>query len=151
MRGMDLTALFLAIAAGVCISVQAAANASLRTNLGDARWATFFSVSGTIITAVVVMLLLRPPLPNGAAMRAAPWWNWIGGPLGAMIVLAGAALTPRLGAGAFIAAVVAGQLGSSVLMDHFGSMNLTQQPITFARAAGAALIILGVVLVTRRV
>ena len=29
-------------------------------------------------------------------IRSTPWWNWIGGPLGALIVLAGAVLTGRL-------------------------------------------------------
>src|SRR3954463_3886327 len=100
---MDVIALFLATVAGACISIQAAANASLRMNLNDARWATFFSICGTIVTGIIVMIALRPTFPSTAAIRAAPWWNWIGGPLGAAIVLAGAALTPKLGAAAFIA------------------------------------------------
>ncbi|MFM7290021.1 MAG: DMT family transporter, partial [Planctomycetia bacterium] len=41
--------------------------------------------------------------PPVAALRAKPWWNWIGGPLGALIVLAGAAIAPKLGAATFIA------------------------------------------------
>src|SRR5215212_7174005 len=101
--------IFLASAAGACISIQAAANASLRAHLNDARWATFFSICGTVLTAVVVMLAIRPNLPSAVVLRGAPWWNWIGGPLGALIVLSGAALTPKLGAASFIAAVVAGQ------------------------------------------
>ncbi|HYE30131.1 MAG TPA: DMT family transporter, partial [Methylomirabilota bacterium] len=47
---MNYIFVFLAIAAGACISLQAAANASLRTHLQDARWATFFSICGTIAT-----------------------------------------------------------------------------------------------------
>ena len=147
---MHLVFLVFAAAAGACISIQAAANASLRTNLADARWATFFSICGTIITGVVVMLLIRPALPSPSAMRAAPWWNWIGGPLGALIVLSGAALTQRLGAAAFIAAIVAGQLASSIALDHFGWMNLTQQPATMSRLIGALLVVTGVLLIARR-
>jgi bacterial/archaeal transporter family-2 protein len=98
-----------------------------------------------------VMALIRPPLPNPAAVRATPWWNWIGGPLGALIVLSGAALTPRLGAAAFIAAIVAGQLASSIALDHFGWMNLVQQPATLSRLIGALLVFAGVLLITRRV
>jgi hypothetical protein len=86
--------LTLAAAAGAAISLQAAANGSLRTNLGDARYAAFFSICGTMIMAAVAMLVIRPPFPAATALRAAPWWNWIGGPLGASIVLAGAVLTP---------------------------------------------------------
>lgn len=147
---MYLIFLLLATAAGAAISIQAAANASLRANLNDVRWATFFSITGTILTAVVVMLFLRPTLPSPAAIRSAPWWNWIGGPLGALIVLSGAALTPKLGAAAFIAAVVGGQLLSSVLMDHFAWMDLQHQSITLTRAIGVALVFTGVLLITRR-
>lgn len=137
----------LAIAAGGCIAVQAAANGSLRTHLADARYAAFFSICGTIITAVVAMLVLRPPPPAVAAIRGTPWWTWVGGPLGAIFVLAGAALAPRLGAAAFISAVVAGQLIFSLALDHFGLMNIPQQPLTAARLLGAALVFAGVLLV----
>src|SRR3989475_2757602 len=124
MKGMpmDMIWIFLASAAGACIALQAAANGSLRNNLGDPRYAAFFSICGTIATAVVVMLAIRPSLPAAAAFRAAPWWNWVGGPLGAAIVLAGAALTPKLGSASFIASVVGGQLVCSLVLDHFGLM-----------------------------
>ena len=150
MRAMYFVFLFFAMLAGAAISIQAAANASLRANLNDVRWATFFSITGTIVTAVVVMLILRPAFPSAAALRSAPWWNWIGGPLGAAIVLSGAALTPKLGAAAFIAAIVAGQLASSILLDHFAWMDLQRQPITIGRALGVALVFAGALLVSRR-
>ncbi len=139
--------IMLAAAAGAAIALQAAANGSLRTNLGDARYAAFFSICGTMIMAAVAMLVIRPPFPAATALRAAPWWNWIGGPLGASIVLAGAVLTPRLGAAAFIAAVVAGQVVCSLGLDHFGAMGVPEQPLTAGRALGAAMIVAGMLLV----
>ena len=144
---MDTVWILLAAGAGCCIALQAAANGSLRTNLGDPRYATLFSICGTIVTVVIVMLVLRPSPPSAAAMRGAPWWNWIGGPLGALIVLAGAALAPKLGAAAFIAAVVAGQLICSLVLDHFGLMNLPQQGLTAGRIIGAVMVFAGVLLV----
>lgn len=147
---MDALWLVLASAAGACIAVQAAANGSLRTQLDDPRYAAFFSICGTIATAVLVMAALRPPLPSTAAIRSAAWWNWIGGPLGAVIVLSGATLAPRLGAATFISAVVAGQLVCSLLLDHFGLMNLPQQGLSFGRLLGAILVFCGVLLVRFR-
>ncbi len=139
--------IILATLAGGAIAVQAAANSSLRTAVGDARYAAFFSIIGTMLCAAAFMLLLRPPLPAAAAVRGTPWWNWIGGPLGAVFVLSGAALVPRLGAAAFIAAVVAGQLVFSMLLDHFGLMHLPQQSITPGRLLGAVLVFAGVLAV----
>ena len=144
---MDTVWILLAAAAGACIAIQAAANGALRTNLNDPRYAAFFSICGTIATAVIVMLALRPSPPSAAAIRTAPWWNWIGGPLGALVVLAGAALAPKLGAAAFIAAFVAGQLICSLLLDHVGFMNLPQQSLTAGRLLGGLFVFAGVLLV----
>jgi transporter family-2 protein len=135
----------LALGAGTCIALQATANGNFRRNLGDnPLFAAYFSILGTVLTATVAMLALRPPVPAGSVLRETPWWNWIGGPLGALIVLAGAALTARLGAALFIALVVGGQLLCSLLLDHYALMGLKQQPVTPARALGAVLVVAGV-------
>ncbi len=147
---MNILWIILASAGGACIAIQAAANGSLRTNLGDPRYAAFFSICGTITTAVLVMLAIRPSLPPAAAFRAAPWWNWAGGPLGALFVLAGASLTPKLGSASFIAAVVGGQLVCSLLLDHFGLMDLRHQELSAGKLVGAAMVFIGVLLVSYR-
>src|SRR5207249_1042115 len=93
----------LAAGAGACIALQASANSRFRHNLGDkSLFAAFFSICGTFATAVTVMLVVRPPAPSMDEVRQTQWWNWIGGPLGALIVLAGAALVTHLSAAVFI-------------------------------------------------
>jgi bacterial/archaeal transporter family-2 protein len=54
---------------------------------------------------------------------------------------------PRLGAMTVIALLITGQMLTSVAFDHFGLLGLTQRPIDMCRAAGAVLLILGVLLV----
>jgi transporter family-2 protein len=138
----------LAVGAGACIALQASANGKFRQNLGDgpqfALWAAFFSILGTFATAIVAMLVLRPTAPSAIALRETQWWNWIGGPLGALIVLAGAALTRELGAALFIALVVGGQLLCSLVLDHYALLGLKEQPVTAGRLLGAALVVAGV-------
>lgn len=134
----------LAVGAGACIALQASANGRFRENLRSPEFAAFFSICGTFATAVAAMLVLRPPAPSAAALRETEWWNWIGGPLGALIVLAGAALTRELGAALFIALVVGGQLLCSLLLDHFALLGLKEQPVTPGRLLGAALVVAGV-------
>src|SRR5688500_951794 len=141
--------IFLASVAGACISIQAAANSSFRAHLHDVRWATFFSICGTILSAALVMLIIRPSFPSVTLLRSTPWWNWIGGPLGAVIVLSGAALTPKLGAAAFIAAIVAGQLTCSTILDHFALMNLPSHPFSVSRLLGVGFVFTGVLLISR--
>ena len=134
----------LAALAGCCIAMQASANGMFRRNLGEPWYPTFFSICGTSITAVVLMLLMRPSAPAMETLRSTQWWNWVGGPLGAMIVLAGASLSHKLGAPPFIVLVVGGQLLCSVVLDHFALMGLAAKPITWGRALGVVLVIAGV-------
>ena len=96
----------LAAGAGACIALQATANTRFRENLDSSAYAAFHSICGTFITACSFMVLLRPSMPSPSTLRQTEWWNWIGGPLGALIVLAGATLARQLGAAAFIALVV---------------------------------------------
>lgn len=151
MNGTTLVYALLAAAAGVCIALQASANGKLRQNLAGTQeyvgpaWASFLSICGTILCALLAMAVLRPPPPSREAIQTTAWWNWIGGPLGALIVLAGATLTPKLGAAAFIALVVAGQLLCSVVLDHFGLMGLPVTPVSGWKVLGAVLVLGGVV------
>jgi transporter family-2 protein len=137
----------LAMGAGCCIALQASANGRLRHNIESPLFSSYFSICGTILTASLAMLLLRPAAPALGLIRETQWWNWIGGPLGALIVLAGATLTRELGAARFIALVVGGQLLCSLLLDHFALMGLEQRVITPGRVLGAILVVVGVVLI----
>lgn len=136
---------FLALGAGVCLALQATANTRFRANLDSAYYAAYFSICGTFITATTLMLLFRPALPTMEAMRRTQWWNYMGGPLGTLIVLAGATLVSRLGAAAFLAFMVAGQLLSSLVMDHYEIMGLPHQPFTMGKLLGVLMVIGGVV------
>lgn len=139
------TFILLAFAVGCCFALQASANGKFRMNLGSPLWAAFFSISGTFITAVSAMIAFRPATPTADTLRSLPWWNWIGGPLGALIVLGGATLVSELGAALFLALVVAGQLLCSLFLDHFALLGLPEQPITPGRVLGAVLVVAGVV------
>lgn len=134
----------LAALAGSCIALQATVNSAFRKNLDSPWFAAFFSICGTILTASAFILLYRPTAPSWEQLKSTQWWNWIGGPLGALIVLAGAALVQRLGAAPFIALVVAGQLITSMLLDHFALLNLQENPITWGRVLGALMVVGGV-------
>ncbi|HEY2787378.1 MAG TPA: DMT family transporter [Fimbriiglobus sp.] len=139
--------LALAAGAGACIALQAAANGSLRSAVKSPEWAAYFSICGTIICATTAMIILRPVAPATADVKQTVWWQWIGGPLGALIVLAGATLTPKLGAATFVAFVVGGQLVCAALMDQFGLMGLAQRNLTTGRAMGAVFVIFGALLI----
>lgn len=137
-------AVMFAAGAGICIALQAAANSRLRQVSGEPLWATYFSIIGTLIFSTAALAILRPSLPTMESLKGSEWWNWIGGPLGALIVMSGTFLVPHLGAAKFIAFVVAGQLFASLLLDHFGLMGLPLESISPGKIGGALLVVIGV-------
>ncbi|WP_025752612.1 MULTISPECIES: DMT family transporter [unclassified Pseudomonas] len=137
----------LALFAGAVLPFQATANAAVGRALGHWLWGAFTSLTVSSLVVIVALLVLRVPAPDMGKALQGPWWLWVGGVLGALYVAGAAALTPRLGAAGFLVLVVAGQIITAVLADHFGVMGLTGKPLNLARLAGVVLILCGVLLV----
>jgi transporter family-2 protein len=141
--------LLLALAAGVLLPVQAGLNAQLRSALGSPVAAALVSFLVGTAGLATVALLLRTPLPLGRAWAATTPWQWSGGLIGAVYVLAAIVLAPRLGAATLIAAVVAGQMMTSLVLDQYGLVGFPVHSLNPVRVLGAALVIAGVVLIQR--
>jgi len=141
--------LLLALAAGVLLPVQAGLNAQLRSALGSPIAAALVSFLVGTAGLVTIALLLRTPLPVGRAWAATSPWQWSGGLIGAVYVLAVIVLAPRLGAATLIAAVVAGQMITSLVLDQYGLVGFPVHSMTLVRLLGAALVIAGVILIQR--
>jgi bacterial/archaeal transporter family-2 protein len=141
--------LLLAVLAGAMLPVQTGVNVQLRGLLGQPLAAALVSfLVGTLGLAAVVALL-RVPVQVGAAWGRSAWWHWSGGLLGAAYIAVTVVLAPRLGAASLIAALVAGQMAASLIVDHYGWVGFAQHAVTPLRLAGAALIVVGVILVRR--
>ncbi|MFJ2983171.1 MULTISPECIES: DMT family transporter [unclassified Pseudomonas] len=139
--------LVLALLAGVVLPYQAASNAAVGRALGHWLWGAFTSLTVSSVVVIAALLILRVPMPDLGKALQGPWWLWIGGVLGALYVAAAAALTPKLGTAGFLVLVVAGQILTSVIVDHFGLMGFSAKPVSLPRIAGVILILAGVFLV----
>jgi transporter family-2 protein len=141
--------LLLALVAGVLLPVQAGVNAQLRSDVGSpltAALVSFLVGTAGLVTAVVIA---RAPMSLRSAWAISPGWHWVGGLIGALYVVATIVLAPRLGAATLMAAVVAGQMIASLLLDHYGLLGFPVHPISPIRVLGAALVIGGVIMVQR--
>ena len=145
-RPFELLALGVGMIAGVSFVIQQAVNADLRASIGSAAWAGFVSYLGGTLCMLVLALILRDPLPMPADIGKSNWWAWSGGFFGAVYIAISIFLVPRFGTAVFIALLVAGQMIASVGFDHFGALGLQPHPIDLSRIIGAALPIVGVVL-----
>ncbi|MFV3402425.1 MULTISPECIES: DMT family transporter [Pseudomonas] len=137
----------LAFMAGMALPFQAASNAAVGKALGHPLWGAMTSLLVSGVVVILALLVLRVPLPSLGKALQGPWWLWIGGVLGALYVAGAAALTPKLGAGGFLMLVVAGQIITAVVVDHFGLMGLASKPVNWAKVVGIVLILGGVLLV----
>lgn len=147
MNAATLTIL-LAIAAGAFMAIQAPTNAMLSRPLDSPISAAFLSfLVGTVALGLLAWLL--PSRPDAAGVRALPWYVWLGGLYGAFFVAMAAFGAPRVGVAVLLTAVVAGQLGMAVVLDHYGLLGLDRNPINLQRVAGLMLVVAGVVLVRR--
>ena len=137
----------LAAAAGVALVMQQALMTTLRSALNSNLWPGFASYFiGTICMAALVMAL-REPIPPAASLARIPWWAWSAGLFGAIFIGLSILLVPQLGAAAFFALLVAGQLIGSMVFDHFGLLGLPVNPISAMKLLGALLLVGGVLLI----
>jgi bacterial/archaeal transporter family-2 protein len=129
----------LAVFAGGMLPLQAATNARLANSFGRPVWAA--ALSGLVLTIVLTLVASAASRggPRLDGLSALPWWAWLGGFCGAVLLSVSAALTPRLGAEQMIALVMTGQVLGSIALDNFGLVGLARQPLDLKHAiAGGA-------------
>lgn len=145
----NLFLLALAAFAGGLLPFQAGANARLAAELPTRMHGALvnFLVGGVALALLLLPLGWRDA--SLARLSTAPWWAWIGGFIGAIFVSVGIFVAPRTGTVVYLAALLVGQILSSLLVDHFGLVGLPVQRITLDRVAGVALLCLGMYLVQR--
>jgi len=139
--------LLFAFAAGAMLPLQFGINAQLASWIESPVRAAFVSFLVGAVALSLVTLAFARGLPGSDRVGQAPWWIWLGGLLGAFYVLGSVVAAPRLGAATLVAAILAGQAVTSLVVDHFGWVGFREQPITPGRLAGVALVVAGVGLV----
>lgn len=137
------------VAAGVSVALQQILNANLRSELGSPWWAGFVSYLVGMIAMLVVAMLVPGPTPGWSVIGGSSWISWTGGFFGAVFIGTSILMVPRLGAATVLALVVVGQMVGSIAFDHFGLFGVPRHDASPTRLAGAALLILGVVLIRR--
>jgi bacterial/archaeal transporter family-2 protein len=72
------------------------------------------------------------------------------GAIGACLVFGIGWLMPQIGASSVMFGLLAGQILGGMALSHFGLLGSPQQPVSGMNVAGALVMVLGVVLATRR-
>jgi len=138
----------LVVTSGVALPIQAAVNSRLRESVGS----PILSALVSFLVGMCALLLLWTCgfTGRGHAPGPTPWWYWVGGFCGALVVTAAVIAVPRIGTTSLVVFTIVGQLVASVILDHFGWLGVPRFPANPMRILGVCLVVVGAVLTMRR-
>lgn len=136
-----------ALITGALVPFQLAFNAQLGAVTKSPYSAGLIVFLVGAATLGVTVVLLRQTLPSIADLVQAPPTIWLGGIIAVLYILAIIVVTPKLGIGTTAVLVIAGQLMTALVLDHFGAFGNALHTINWPRAAGALMVVFGVYLI----
>ncbi len=144
---MIVTFALLAVIAGISLSLQKAVNARLGERLGLMESSFANHAVGAVIAAALLVVGIRT---GTFVTTGVPWYLFMGGCIGLiMIVLINYAF-PIIGATATLICMILSQLSSSVIVDHCGLFNGCVIHVDTGRIIGVILVLIGAGLVLGR-
>ncbi len=136
------------VVAGALQAIGVVWNAQLRGALVNPWLAALVSFLPVVFVFVLVFLLRPKPLPQRSDVEGLRWWTPLAGLVGAVAVFAGLLFVDKVGAGAFNGLLITANLLTSVALDHFGWLGMKQVRAGPQRLGGAALMVVGIVLIS---
>jgi len=139
--GSRLAFLILASLAGAAMAVQGSLNSALGKVTGLVPATFLVHLLGTGAAGLLLLL----PVTSGSLTRLphAPWYAFLGGPLGVLIIYLVVASIPRLGVAVATTAIIVGQVGLAMVIDHFGLFGMEKIPFTWTKLVGLGLLAVG--------
>ena len=151
---MDASLIVILIVAigGTLAGMQIPINSLLSSRIGSLEGAFVVHLVGTVFAGAGLLLfsLLATSSSAGlSAWRNAPWYAFLGGIFGVLLVTALNFATPKLGVSATIVIFLVAQLIVGAIIGHFGWLESPVKPIDLAKLIGFALLIAGAWLVVK--
>ena len=146
---MKFIVILWAFAIGLMVPLQGVINAKLGKEVGGPTQSALISFSGGFLIFLAIGLYNYQNLPSFSRVFSLPPYLLSGGVIGSIFVLSAIMIIPKLGSTGFVALIVAGQLISSLIFDHFGLFSLPVKPINYLRILGVVLLFSGASLIIR--
>ena len=139
--------------AGFFISIQGPVNARLRVAVKSPvlSAAISFLSGGLVLLCIMATGAFGGTGAGLRGMQTAPLWAYLGGVLGVSFVLGSIVAIPQVGVVVVICAAIVGQMAGSYLADTLGWFGVERVPFNPVRLAGIGLLVLGVLLVQRKI
>jgi transporter family-2 protein len=141
---MNVIYYLMAFAAGLGITLQTTLNGQLAKGIGgDSVAAALFSFTAGVVCLGFYSLVRGGIASSLIAIPNQPWWSLMGGVLGSCALLSYVVLAPRIGLSALLGLAIAGQIISSLLIDHFGLLGAAERPVSMIKLAGTVVMLIG--------
>jgi bacterial/archaeal transporter family-2 protein len=140
--------LLLSVGLGVVLTAHLAMNGMVGVAINNARVgnAVFWCIGA--LTAVIIGATGWQTSALSAIKHVNPILLTAGA-MGASLVFGIAYLIPRVGAGPFTYALLAGQIISAMVLSHYGWLGSPKQPVTPMGIVGVVVLVVGVILTKR--
>jgi bacterial/archaeal transporter family-2 protein len=142
--------LLLVALGGSGLTMQVAWNARLRASTGSPVLTTIISVLVTLLSLVLVWASGATSRGSIPPFTSVPKWAWFGGVFAAYYLVASLIAIPRLGTAMVFSLVIAGQMITALILDSTGAFGVSEIPLSTFRVCGAALLLIGVILIQRQ-
>ncbi len=140
---MDSTLLIILIGliGGIAVGLQAPMASIITQRLGIFESVFIVHVGGALLA---LLPLLFYSGGNLARWKELPWFTLLAGGFGLIVIGALSHMIPRVGVGAAVITIVAGQMLVSTVLDHYGWLGGMGRPLEPTRAIGLAVVLVGV-------
>lgn len=131
----------------VLAGILQGAMTSLNAQLGK-----YYSLFGIcffvhIIAMVLLLLYIKGKEKKKLSFRGAPWYVYLVGFMGVVMVASSSWVTLRIGATAMMSLSVIGQMVSSAMVDHYGWFGVEKQKFTLKQLPCYIMVLLGILCV----
>jgi bacterial/archaeal transporter family-2 protein len=138
----------IALAIGFGMAVQSGVNTLLRNIVGEPLQASIINfcvgIAGLLAVAVLTGKFTLSQTINWSDLS---WWKLTGGLIGAFYIYAIIVAVPKIGPANMFSLVVAGQVITAIVLDHFGLFGFAVHPLNWVRMMGAVLLIVSVYII----
>lgn len=146
---MSSSLLFISIVAvigGIAVALQAQLMALLDQGMGTLESVFITYGSGGLLVGLL-MLIMRGG--NLSIWHTLPWYAFLSGAAGLVIVAAIGFSVPRLGLVSAFTLIIAAQFIVGALLDHYGILGAEVRELNLQKIAGMLILLLGVWLTVR--
>jgi transporter family-2 protein len=147
--GGNAAAVALTLVAGVAGTIQVAVMGRFGDRIGVFP-AFAFATAVTAAVGLVLLLAARQSLGGYSQALHQPAWLWIGGLMGAIVVIVITVSAPRIGTTATVAIFVFAQFAGAAVVDRYGMFGLDRIALTWPRVAGLVLLGAGAALTLKK-